>query len=98
MNAPAKVKRLEGILSPVVTPFKADYAPDAERFARHCQWLLRNGCAGLAVFGTNSEANSLSVSERRTLLDRLVEAGLPAARMMPGTGCCSITETVSPPR
>ncbi len=64
----AKVKRIEGVLAPVITPFKRDYAPDAERFARHCRWLLKSGCAGLAVFGTNSEANSMSVAEKRRLL------------------------------
>jgi 4-hydroxy-tetrahydrodipicolinate synthase len=94
MNAPAKVKRLEGVLSPVVTPFKADYAPDAERFARHCKWLLSHGCAGLAIFGTNSEANSLSVSEKRTLLEKLVAAGVPAASLMPGTGHCALPDSV----
>jgi 4-hydroxy-tetrahydrodipicolinate synthase len=94
VNAPAKIKRLEGVLSPVVTPFKADYSPDAERFARHCQWLLRNGCSGLAIFGTNSEANSLSVAEKRNLLEKLVAAGVPAASLMPGTGHCALTDSV----
>jgi 4-hydroxy-tetrahydrodipicolinate synthase len=46
------------------------------------------------VFGTNSEANSLSMEERAMLLDELVAAGVDPSRMMPGTGCCSITETV----
>ena len=86
-------KRITGVLAPVVTPFKADLSPDAERFARHCRWLLDNG-VGLAVFGTNSEANSLSVDERIDLLDRLVAAGVPPARMMPGTGTCALTDTV----
>ena len=49
---------------------------------------------GLAVFGTNSEANSLSVGEKIDLLDRLVEAGVDTGRMMPGTGCCALTDTV----
>src|SRR5205814_7316897 len=86
-------QRIRGVLAPVVTPFKADLSPDCERFIRHCQWLLSQDC-GLAVFGTNSEANSMAAGERSTLLDVLVAAGLDPSRMMPGTGCCSITETV----
>jgi 4-hydroxy-tetrahydrodipicolinate synthase len=86
-------QRIRGVLAPVVTPFKADLSPDCERFIRHCQWLLSQHC-GLAVFGTNSEANSMSVEERMKLLDALVAAGIDPSRMMPGTGCCSITETV----
>jgi 4-hydroxy-tetrahydrodipicolinate synthase len=86
-------QRIRGVLAPVVTPFKADLSPDCERFIRHCQWLLSQNC-GLAVFGTNSEANSMAANERLTLLDAVVAAGIDPSRMMPGTGCCSIAETV----
>ena len=85
--------RIKGVLSPVVTPFKSDYSPDAPRFVRHCRWLVSNN-VGLAVFGTNSEGNSLSVEERMVLLERLVEAGVDPARMMPGTGCCALSDSV----
>jgi 4-hydroxy-tetrahydrodipicolinate synthase len=87
------VPHIAGVLSPVVTPFRADLSPDPERFVRQCRWLLSQD-VGLAVFGTNSEANSLSVDERIELLDRLVEAGIDPARMMPGTGCCALPDTV----
>jgi 4-hydroxy-tetrahydrodipicolinate synthase len=68
-------------------------SPDPERFIAHCRWLLGQNC-GLAVFGTNSEANSLAVEERITLLEALLAAGLDPARMMPGTGCCALTDSV----
>jgi 4-hydroxy-tetrahydrodipicolinate synthase len=87
-------QRICGVLAPVVTPFKSDLSPDSQRFIAHCKWLLSQNC-GLAVFGTNSEANSLSMEERLNLLDELVAAGVDPARMMPGTGCCSIMETVN---
>jgi 4-hydroxy-tetrahydrodipicolinate synthase len=86
-------QRIRGVLAPVVTPFKQDLSPDTERLVAHCKWLLSQNC-GLAVFGTNSEANSLAVEERAMLLDELVAAGIDPSRMMPGTGCCSIAETV----
>jgi 4-hydroxy-tetrahydrodipicolinate synthase len=86
-------KRISGVLSPVVTPFKADLTPDADRFVRQCTWLLSQN-VGLAVFGTNSEANSLSTEEKTALLERLVAAGVDPARMMPGTGCCALTDSV----
>lgn len=82
------------IFSPVVTPFKSDLRPDGKRLARHCRWLLANN-VGLAVFGTNSEANSLSVDEKRDLLDELVEAGIDPSRMMPGTGHCALPDSVN---
>ncbi|HWY52057.1 MAG TPA: dihydrodipicolinate synthase family protein [Chthoniobacterales bacterium] len=85
--------RIRGVVAPVLTPFKTDLSPDRERFIAHCKWLLSQNC-GLAPFGTTSEGNSLAADERSMLLDALVEAGVDASRMMPGTGCCSITETV----
>ncbi|HEY4757702.1 MAG TPA: dihydrodipicolinate synthase family protein, partial [Chthoniobacterales bacterium] len=84
--------RIRGVLAPVLTPFRSDLSPDPQRFIAHCRWLISQNC-GLAVFGTNSEANSLSTEERLTLLDQLVAAGVEPSRMMPGTGCCSINET-----
>lgn len=86
-------ERFHGVLAPVVTPFGRDLAPDAERLVRHSRWLLSQD-VGLAVFGTNSEGNSMSVEERIDLLDRLVEAGIDPRRMMPGTGCSALTDTV----
>jgi 4-hydroxy-tetrahydrodipicolinate synthase len=85
--------RIRGVLAPVLTPFKNGYVPDAERFVGHCRWLIANDVS-LAVFGTNSEANSLSENERAGLLERLVDSGVDPRRLMPGTGCCSLTETV----
>jgi 4-hydroxy-tetrahydrodipicolinate synthase len=90
----SKRARIRGVLAPVVTPFTADLAPDQKRFVRHCQWLLSQNC-GLAPFGTTSEANSMSTDERISLLDALVAAGIDPSRMMPGTGCCSLSDTVA---
>ncbi len=86
-------KRIKGVLAPVVTPFNADLSPDPERLVAHCRWLLSQHC-GLAVFGTNSEANSISVNERMALLDALAAADIDISRMMPGTGCCALTDSV----
>ena len=85
--------KLRGVLSPVLTPFEADGAPSVPRFIEHCRTLL-NHDVGLAIFGTNSEATSMSVKEKRALLDAILAAGMPAARMMPGVGTCNLDDTV----
>jgi len=83
-----------GLFVPVLTPFRPDLTVDEPRFLAHCRWLLEHGADGLAVFGTTSEANSLGIDEKLGLLARLIEAGIPAARLMPGTGTCAIPDTV----
>ena len=85
--------RIRGVLTPVITPFDEQLLPDVDRFVAQCRWLLSQG-VGLAAFGTNSEANSLSVEEKIELLDALVDAGLDTSRMMPGTGCCALPDTL----
>jgi 4-hydroxy-tetrahydrodipicolinate synthase len=84
-----------GVLVPALTPFTPAGEPDAGRFVAFCRWLLDEGADGLAIFGTTSEANSMSAVERMALLDRLVSAGIPASRLMPGAGACSITEAAT---
>jgi 4-hydroxy-tetrahydrodipicolinate synthase len=84
---------IRGVLSPVVTPFDANGAPSESRLIRLCRSMIASNI-GLALFGTNSEANSLSVSEKRRLLDALIAEGLPPAHMMPGTGACALPDAV----
>src|SRR5205807_1475629 len=43
--------------------------------------------------GTTSEANSLSLDERERMLDAVLDAGIPAEKLIPGTGCCALPDT-----
>ena len=61
----------KGVFAAALTPLKRDLTIDYERLVGHCNWLLKNGCDGLAVLGTTGEANSLSVSERIGILEAL---------------------------
>ena len=83
----------KGIYSPVLTPFNNDLSPDFDRFSRHCRWLIDQD-VGLAIFGTNSEATSLSLVEKHKLLDTLIDSKIPAHRMMPGTGACALADAI----
>lgn len=86
--------RTPRVLAPALTPFNADLSVNKPAFIAFCRWLVAQG-AGLAVFGTNSEANSLALSEKLELLEALVEAGLPPAAMVPGVGLCALPETIA---
>jgi len=84
--------RLSGAAVAVLTPFNSDLAPDPVGFVKICRALLAGGAGALAVFGTTGEANSMSASERRGLLEALGTGGVPAAKLIPGVGANSITE------
>jgi 4-hydroxy-tetrahydrodipicolinate synthase len=85
---------LPAVLSPVLTPFMADGNPDAQKLLKQCKWLESNG-VGQAIFGTNSEANSMSAPQKMSTLTALIEGGLNPDHMMPGTGASSIDATVN---
>ncbi len=80
---------------PAITPFAADLSVDTGRFVAHAKGLLAAGAHGLAPFGTTSEANSLSVAERTAALEALTRAGIPAAQLIPGTGCCAAADSIA---
>ena len=83
-----------GVNAAVLTPMRADFSVDLERMAAHCRWLLANGCDNLGVLGTTGEANSIGISERMEVLHGLAARGIPATRMLPGTGVSALTDTV----
>ena len=93
MSSNSRENRFDGVLAPVITPFDENLAPDAERFTSLCHWLLGQG-VNLAVFGTTSEANSLSLAEKLGLLEQLLESGVDPGAIMPGAGLCSLSESV----
>ncbi len=82
------------VVAAIATPFEADLSPSRPRLAHHARWLLANGCDGLVLFGSTGESASLSVAERRRVLDELVADGIPARSLLVGTGCCSLPETL----
>ncbi len=84
---------LRGVLAPILTPFGPDLIPDPKRFTALARALLQLDL-GVVPFGTTGEGNSLSVGERMILLDAMAEDKLDMSRVMAGTGCCALTDTV----
>ena len=86
---------LQGVLAASLTPLKPDLSIDHERLISHCDWLLSNGCNGVAFMGTTGEANSFSLTERIDALDALIEGGINPETLMVGTGCCALPDTLT---
>src|SRR5258706_762406 len=83
-----------GLWVPTSTPFDSDGSVSLSLFLGHCRALLSDGADGLAILGTTSEANSLSVAERLDQLAYLLDHGIAGSKLMPGTGACSIEDAV----
>ncbi len=85
---------IRGLIAPNLTPFNNDWSVADDLYVAHGLRLLANGCAGLAPFGTTGEALSVGIDERMGLLEKLVEAGADATRLIPGTGLTNLPDTV----
>ena len=87
------VNVLRGVIAPNLTPFNADLSVAEDLYLDHAQWLIEQGCVGLAPFGTTGEALSIGMDERMSLLEKLCKRVAPE-KIVPGTGLTSHPDTV----
>lgn len=87
--------RLHGAIAPLLTPFDANGQVAVDLFCAHADWVLAEGAHFLAPFGTTGEALSIGIAQRRSALEALVASGIPADRLMPGTGVCALQDTLA---
>lgn len=85
---------IKGIWTASITPLSTDGAIDHEKLAHHCTWLLGE-CSGVVLFGSTGEAPSFSLAERQLALESLIDRGVDPRRLIVGTGCTSLPETVA---
>lgn len=90
----AEPSRAKGIWAAALTPLSEDGQIDYPGLIRHIAWLLANGCDGIALFGTTGEAPSFTLEEREAALEAVVAGGIAPERLLVGTGCCALPETV----
>lgn len=77
------------------TPLDDALDVDLGRLQAHCKALLEAGCDGVALFGTTGEGPSFTVDERIAALDALLAGGTDPARVVVGTGCAALPDTVT---
>jgi len=82
-----------GIIAPILTPFEDDLTVATSLYVAHAKWLIEQGCAGIAPFGTTGEALSVGIDERIAAIEALLESGIDAGRLIPGTGLSNVADT-----
>ncbi|UTW02095.1 dihydrodipicolinate synthase family protein [Amphritea atlantica] len=84
----------EGIYTPVITPFKADYSIDYDAYAIHVTYLLESGVHGLMIGGTTGEYYVESHEERVQLLKIARQICGDKLQIIFGTGSVDPTNSV----
>ena len=77
--------RITGIFNILATPFQADYAVDYEGLKRLTRFQMEIGAQGLTILGVMGEAAKLSVDERRSVMDAVIDTVAGAIPIVVGT-------------
>jgi 4-hydroxy-tetrahydrodipicolinate synthase len=87
------VERICGVIAPILTPFNDDLSIATDLYVAHAKWVIDQGCAAIAPFGTTGEAPSVGIDERIAAIEALIDGGIDPARLIAGTGLSNIADT-----
>ncbi|CAB50165.1 dihydrodipicolinate synthase family protein [Pyrococcus abyssi] len=83
---------MEGVIVPLVTPFREDYSIDFEALEWHIRFLEEKGVHGIFVNSTTGEFTSLNTDERKMLAEKGRE--ITSGMYLVGTGSTSTLEVI----
>jgi dihydrodipicolinate synthase/N-acetylneuraminate lyase len=84
-----------GVIPAITTPFSEDMTVDHKFLARHCHWLVENGCKGVVALGSLGEGATLTAAEKRAVLETCVAAIGDRAYVVAGVSALSTDEAVA---
>ena len=86
--------KINGVYSAALTPINEDLSLNKKLYLEHCQYLMKQGHDGLAIFGTTGEANSFSIKEKCEAIDFLLSNNIDSQLLIPGTGSSSVEDAI----
>jgi 4-hydroxy-2-oxoglutarate aldolase len=89
------VIKLNGIFSPIATPFDHNGDLYKAKVRHNVERWNRTGLAGYVVGGSTGEAAMLSAAEKLLLWEWVAECSAPGKLLIAGTGMESVRETVA---
>jgi len=87
--------RWQGVIPAMTTQFKPDLSVDQAAVAKHAQWLVENGCAGVVALGSLGESATLRFDEKVAVLQTCVGALDRKAPVAAGIAALSTAEAVA---
>ncbi|MCC6670688.1 MAG: dihydrodipicolinate synthase family protein [Planctomycetes bacterium] len=83
-----------GVLPAITTPFRDDGEVDHAFLARHCRWLVDQGCRGVVALGSLGEGATLEPDEKHAILETCVHALQGKAPVIAGVAALSTRRAV----
>ncbi|HSS01898.1 MAG TPA: 4-hydroxy-tetrahydrodipicolinate synthase [Kofleriaceae bacterium] len=89
----AKLAKIEGCLTALVTPFKGGKV-DFEGLAKLVEWQIEQGVDGIVAVGTTGESATLDVDEHVAVIAAIVKAARGRVPVVAGAGGNATTEAL----
>lgn len=89
---PCSGPAISGLLAAVASPINDKMRCDNRLLEQLCRALLKDGCDGLALFGTTGEGPMFHIDQRIAALDHLVEAGIPPAKIVVSASAMTVPD------
>jgi 4-hydroxy-tetrahydrodipicolinate synthase len=84
-----------GVIPALTTPFNEDLSVDHEFLARHCSWMIDNGCTGIVALGSLGEGATLNAQEKAAVLRTCVKAIGDRASVVAGVSALATADAIS---
>ncbi len=86
--------KISGAYCAALTPINKNFSINKDLYLRHCQFLMKKGLDGLTLFGTNGEASSFSIKQKKDTIQFLLDNRIDPKVMIPGSGSSSLEEAI----
>ena len=84
---------IKGIYAASVSIFYKDMSLDIDSTIKHAEKLIKEGCHGVVIFGSTGQAQLISSTEKKNLINKLNDSKLKNHFMI-GTGANALNENI----
>ena len=84
---------IKGIYAASVSIFNKDLSLDIDSTIKHAEKLIKEGCHGVVIFGSTGQAQLISSTEKKNLINKLNDSKLKNHFMI-GTGTNALNENI----
>jgi len=88
------MNKIKGIYAASMSIFNSDLSLNVEKTISHAEKIIKQGCHGVAIFGSTGQAQLISISEKISLLNQLSKSRYKD-KFLIGTGLNSLNETIN---
>ena len=88
------MKKIQGIFAASLSVFNENLTLNTDKTILHAENLIREGCHGIAIFGSTGQAQLIPISEKINLLNKL-STNKNKDKYLIGSGLNSLGETIN---